>query len=279
MSPLPPVPPGPAAPDTDAPPEAAPALLWAVGSGPDVRRRLLQRVAASARAAQAFTTVRERDAVSEAFAPGVAVRSLYRAAASGPRRAGEAEWVRLIDLAPGAQAELPRAPRSRRREWLVLQGDVELAGLALGRLDYHAALADAAAPPDTLRAGADGARLYLRESDLPLDAARTDRERPAAWRDFGPGLRRRVLWTDGVQAALLFDAAPGAGVPGHGHGHDEECLMLAGEVFLDDTLLCTGDWQLAPAGQAHHQGVQTDVGGLIYAHGDLHLDLKPQPAP
>jgi quercetin dioxygenase-like cupin family protein len=83
-----------------------------------------------------------------------------------------------------------------------------------------------------------------------------------------------VLWTDGAEAAMLYDTLPGAAVPGHGHRHDEECLMLDGEVFLDDVLLRRFDWQLAPAGTAH-AGVATDTGGVVFAHGDLDLDLHP----
>ena len=71
---------------------------------------------------------------------------------------------------------------------------------------------------------------------------------------------------------MLYRAAPGAVVPQHRHGRDEECLMLEGEVFLDDLLLRCGDYQLAPAGTGH-AGVSTATGGLLYAHGDLELDF------
>ena len=57
---------------------------------------------------------------------------------------------------------------------------------------------------------------------------------------------------------------------GHDHGHDEECLMLQGELFLDDVLLQEGDYQLAPAGTSHRI-TETDTGVVIYAHGDLDL--------
>ena len=32
-------------------------------------------------------------------------------------------------------------------------------------------------------------------------------------------------------------------MPQHTHGHDEECLMVQGELFLDDLLLQEGDYQ------------------------------------
>ena len=74
------------------------------------------------------------------------------------------------------------------------------------------------------------------------------------------------------QAALLYLADPGAQVPVHTHGHDEECLMVQGELFLDDLLLQAGDYQLAPAGTGHRI-TETDTGVVIYAHGDLDLQF------
>ena len=73
----------------------------------------------------------------------------------------------------------------------------------------------------------------------------------AGWPAFAPGIRRRVLWQRDGQAALLYHAQAGAQVPHHTHGHDEECLMVQGELFLDDVLLQPGDYQLAPAGTGH----------------------------
>ncbi len=69
---------------------------------------------------------------------------------------------------------------------------------------------------------------------------------------------------------MLYRTAAGAEVPRHSHGHDEECLMVQGELFLDDVLLQAGDYQLAPAGTAHRT-TATDTGVIIYAHGDLDL--------
>jgi quercetin dioxygenase-like cupin family protein len=71
---------------------------------------------------------------------------------------------------------------------------------------------------------------------------------------------------------MLYWAQPGAQVPLHTHGHDEECLTLQGEIFLDDVLLQAGDYQLAPAG-SRHRITETDAGAVIYAHGDLDLNF------
>ena len=41
---------------------------------------------------------------------------------------------------------------------------------------------------------------------------------------------------------------------------------------FDDQLLQPGDYQIAPAGTAHG-GLCTDTGVLLFAHGDLDLDV------
>jgi quercetin dioxygenase-like cupin family protein len=125
-----------------------------------------------------------------------------------------------------------------------------------------------------LLAGPQGAQVFVRESPRPPrpgEPAQTVRDAEAGWPDFAPGVRRRVLWQGDGQAALLYHTQPGAAVPHHGHHHDEECLMLQGDLFLDDLLLRAGDYQLAPAG-SEHRVTQTDTGVVLYAHGDL--DLK-----
>jgi hypothetical protein len=45
-------------------------------------------------------------------------------------------------------------------------------------------------------------------------------------------------------------------------------MMLGGEAFIGDTLLRSGEYQLAPQGSRHGE-VHTDVGALFYVHGSL----------
>ena len=49
--------------------------------------------------------------------------------------------------------------------------------------------------------------------------------------------------------------------------------MVAGELYLDDTLLLEGDYQLAKASSGHVV-THTDTGVVLYAHGDLDLAFK-----
>lgn len=248
-----------------------------------LRERVLGRVARSARQSRGFVTVRRKDAPAEALAPGVLARTLY-AGHAGAGRPGEPRRVRLLELAPhacwaAATPGLMVTPDSAS-EWLLLAGSLRLqptgpvAPIELSARDFHR-LADGPLPQ--VRAGAAGATVYLREAPAGAGPARaagaTVRDSEAPWDDFAPGIRRRVLWTDGSQAALMYHALPGAQVPRHGHGHDEECLMLEGDIFLDDVLLRQGEYQLAPAG-SEHGGVTTDTGLLLFAHGDLALDVR-----
>jgi len=234
---------------------------------PSLRARLLARVAASARASRAFLTVRGAEGNSEGLADGVFARTLY-AAAGAARRAGEPTRVRLLTLAPHAQWQ--RAADGERSEWLLLRGSARLGDAALGALGYRFATAGESC---AVEAGAEGARIYLRESAAaPADVPVVDADAPQAWLDFAPGIRRRLLWTADGEASMLYRADAGASVPQHGHRRDEECLMVEGELFLDDVLLRDGDYQLAPAGTAH-ASVLADSAAIVFAHGDLDLAI------
>ncbi|MBL0729027.1 cupin domain-containing protein [Piscinibacter sp. HJYY11] len=241
-------------------------------STPDLRTRLMARVAASHAAEAGLVTTRRARAPHAVLAPGIMAQTLYRGAGHRP---GEPLRVRLIELAAGARLDAKALANeavllTRHREWLVLAGQVQSDAGCFGPRDYHVTPAGVATPgwqADT------AALLFLRESAVPSHArgsTLTVRDAEAGWPEFAPGIRRRVLWAHDGQAALLYRAEAGAAVPRHSHGHDEECLLIDGELFLDDVLLQAGDYQLAPAGSGH-QLTHTDTGVVIYAHGDLDM--------
>lgn len=235
-----------------------------------LRRRLLGRLAASKAASASMVTMRLRQLGSEHAAAGVSVRTLYAAPSDRPLRPGEPVRTRLVELQPGAHWTGPGT--AHHREWLLLRGGASVGGAALEVRDYHVTPAGLAAEAVH---SATGALFFLRESVLPAHGsgeAFTVRDAQADWPDFAPGIRRRVLWQHEGQAALLYHAEAGASIPLHTHGHDEECLMVQGELFLDDILLQEGDYQLAPAGTGHRV-TETDTGVVLYAHGDLDLNF------
>ncbi|MCE4553426.1 cupin domain-containing protein [Roseateles cellulosilyticus] len=224
--------------------------------------RLGERLQRSLQAEAGMVTVRLRHSRAED-----GLRWLYRAPADRPLRPGEPRAACFVDVP--AQGFMQFEPSAGPREFLVLDGEVEIDTEALVARDYLLLPGGNAARLVSL----GGARVFMREGDATVAAQRTlVRDRDAGWPEFAPGIRRRVLWSAGGQAALLYHADAGASVPVHRHGHDEECLMVQGELFLDDVLLQQGDYQLAPAGTGHCI-TETDTGVVIYAHGDADLQF------
>ncbi len=226
--------------------------------------RLGERLERSLKAEQGMVTVRRRRTQPQALADGVQQRWLYRAPTGRAPRPGEPRAASVIELKAGGRLQLPAGGPC---EFLVLRGSVEIDGERLSLRDFL--LLPAGSTP--LLTSSDGAHVFVREAEGEGAVERAlVRDQEAGWPEFAPGIRRRVLWSGGGQAALLYRADPGASVPNHSHGHDEECLMVQGELFLDDVLLQTGDYQLAPAGTGHRI-TETDTGVVLYAHGDLDL--------
>lgn len=245
------------------------ARAWETPVNPDTRGglggRLASRLQASLDAERGMVTVRRRHQRGQAPVDGVLQRELYRAPAGRALRPGEPRVASVVEMAPGARLALPAGGV---REFLVVQGSVEVDQEFLGLRDFLLLPAGHAVQLTS----ADGAQVFVREADGQQPARHLVRDAEAGWPAFAPGIRRRVLWTADGQASLLYQTDPGASVPLHQHGHDEECLMVEGELFLDDLLLQQGDYQLAPAGTGHRI-TETDTGVILYAHGDLDLQF------
>lgn len=247
-------------------------------TGGALRDRVLQRVGRSAARHQGMLTVRRSHPPPEPIAPGVQRRWLHRAADAAALRPGEPVWLAIVELAPGARLMQGLALAGGGSEWLVLRGALRLESLSLGTLDHHRRAASDDEP--LLVAGEEGALVYLRHSGAQVARSATSRADGAAWEEFAPGIRRRILWQEGTEVGYLARAVEGATVPSHGHRHDEECLMLEGELFLGDILIREGDFQLAPAGRVHGL-VQAASDCMVYIRGDAELafDLgEPQAA-
>lgn len=225
--------------------------------GDALRARLLGRVEASHRHERQFQTMRREESAWSAMSAGAASRLLWSNALSS-------SWVVRLD----AGAALPADARFDLLEMVVLRGVPRLR-------DRSLRCGDAVLSPDSedwpVKASGSGALLYVRRSRVidpvqePLVLATLDE---AGWEDFAPGVRIRELWNGGERRSVLVRMRPGACVNAHSHGLEEECMMLAGEAFVGDTLLRSGDFQVAPQG-SRHGAITTDVGALFYVHGSL----------
>jgi quercetin dioxygenase-like cupin family protein len=236
-----------------------------------LRARLLQRVHASAAAARQMHTVRRGDRTEQRPAAGVTLVELYRATGVA-LRPGQPQRCGLVTLAPGSRWHPPPfgPPAGLQRQWFVLSGAATIGAVGLAEHGFHAEDTGTGMAPAPLTSTV-GATLLLREARAAGGALHpTPLTDP--WQDHGPGIQRRVLWQRGGHAAMLYRAAAGAVVPSHGHRHDEECLLLEGELFLDDILMLPLDYQLAPAGTTH-RNVSTEHGALLLAHGDFDLHV------
>jgi hypothetical protein len=222
-----------------------------------LRKRLLERVRASHAHESQFLTVRRDGGDWHVPAPGVRERELART---------DVAQSLLVELAAGAA--LPVAEGVGRVEVVVLDGAALLGATPLACGVAASAPNDAA---HSVCASDAGARLYVRRSFGQADP------RPVAcfstaddngWDDFCPGVRIRELDGSGERRSVLVRMRAGASVNAHGHALEEECMMLAGEAFIGDTLLRCGEYQLAPMG-SRHGAVSTDVGAVFFVNGSL----------
>jgi quercetin dioxygenase-like cupin family protein len=87
------------------------------------------------------------------------------------------------------------------------------------------------------------------------------------WKQFLPGIERKVLHAGDGLMTYLLRLAPGAVLPAHRHPVDEECIVLSGVLRIGTELEL-------PAGAFHlgrknlpHAAITTDLGAVIYLHG------------
>lgn len=239
-------------------------LVPAAAAG--LRARLLRRVDESVRRQAGLITVRAGQGSWHAVKAGIAAKSLWQ----GPHGASL-----LIEFAAGAT--LPVHRHHHLEEGIVLRGDLQLGEQALGPGDYHVS------PPGSRHgriSSRGGALAYLRGTALgrrgelvgellagllPGDGppVHTVFASDAGWEGVAEGVEQKILWRDGDVTSRFLRMAPGSRLPGHAHDGDEECMMLASDVFLGDLLLQVGDFHLAPAGSEHGE-VHSDNGAVAF---------------
>lgn len=233
-----------------------------------LRRRLLARAAASSAAAREVVRVRADQGTWRELAHGVRLKVLHE-----DRRARST----LVDLAPGAT--LPAHRHHEHEECIVLRGAAQVGDTEVRHGDFH--VAPAGSRHGRVRS-AGGALLFLRGVPMgdALGVARdligallpghgqatTVRAQDGDWHAWLPAIDVKPLWDDGGAHSLMVRMQPGGCLPPSALALDEECLVIDGEIVLDDTLLRAGDYQRTPAGSAR-LAATTDVGALFYLRG------------
>ena len=232
----------------------------------NVRQRLLQRVQASVIAESSRITIRSDQGNWRQIRPGVRAKTL-----DPDIRAF------LLDLEPGAS--LPMHRHHEDEECVVLRGSASLGEFKVSAGDYHMARSSS-------RHGRiyseTGALLYLRgipvghtaevardllTAFLPGEGSEiiTIHAHEGEWTDLAPGVASKPLYDDGKSYSSMVRIAPDSlwKPPVSMLAQEEECLLLEGDAFFGDTLLHSGDWQLAPAGVSSRP-VSTDSGALFF---------------
>ncbi len=268
--------------------DATAAELAPLPLGPDrtliLGLRLMNRVRRSAAAQADLVTWRREDGDWLPDAPGLRRRLL---------RCDSGVRIELIQLDP--HAHLPTPGNSLAQELLVVDGALVLQSPRLlhgvGVLGRHAHHVRGSGEVDGLQALDAGALLYVRHRLLPLDALDTGEASwwlqaqaasvpggggAAAWGGLCAGVAAASLFSQGDVVSGLVRVAPGAAMPDHRHAIDEDCLMLAGELFFGDILVRAGDYQKATAG-GQHVDCHSERGAEFYFHGVLPRDIVIAP--
>lgn len=103
----------------------------------------------------------------------------------------------------------------------------------------------------------------------PRHGLATVRREEGPWETIGPGVTRKLLWVSGNSQSALVRLEAGASVPGHGHQHDEECVVLEGSLCIgDDVVLHAGDFHVGARG-SRHAPAMSPGGALVYLRGAL----------
>ncbi|WP_228488304.1 cupin domain-containing protein [Caenimonas koreensis] len=139
-------------------------------------------------------------------------------------------------------------------------------------LDPDIAQALNAAQRATSSAGDDAAVERVRSrlmQNIAADSASHHTFVPAGqgpWRNFLPGIQRKVLQEQAGVMSYLLKFAPGAVLPAHRHPVDEECVVLEGTLRIGDHLLPPGSFH-AVRKDVLDCDSSSDEGCVIYLRG------------
>jgi quercetin dioxygenase-like cupin family protein len=183
----------------------------------------------------------------------------------------------LVRLAAGAS--LPVHRHRWAEEGIVLEGAVFIGAEKLEPGDYHLSLPGSRHARIT---SAQGGIAFLRGASLGGHGALLELlgglvphrgpppvTRPlgqGAWTHLAPGVEQHVVRDEGGKASRLIRMLPGAKASVHANNQEQECVMIAGDAFFGDLLVCAGDFYLAPMGNSQDI-VESENGALFFVHG------------
>lgn len=233
---------------------------------PALRARLLSRASASHAAQTGWLTVRARDGEWRDVKSGVRAKTLWTGAHSNSI---------LIEMQPGAS--LPVHRHASLEEGIVLAGGFQLDGKELGPGDYHMSHAGSRHGRITSR---QGVLAYLRGTSLGHTGAMigelvgallpgsgapavTIGVEDGVWEAIGDGVDSKTLCRDGEMVSRFIRLQVGASLPANRCAGEEECMMLEGDAFFGDRLVCAGDFHLTPA-EGERAVLMSDSGALLF---------------
>jgi quercetin dioxygenase-like cupin family protein len=118
-------------------------------------------------------------------------------------------------------------------------------------------------PPAADAAARIRRRVLMRVADSHAAVSMIDIRRAEGWQPLADKAEMKVLHDDGATMSWLIRMEAGAALEGHDHAGTEECLVLEGDVWLNDERHGPGDYQVAFAG-SRHGCVRTDHGCLLF---------------
>jgi quercetin dioxygenase-like cupin family protein len=234
-----------------------------------IRANMMSRVRASLAAGADLQVVRRDAGEWRRAAAGVRVKLL-----------SDGGDARSMLVAIDAGGTLPAHRHHGHEQCVVLRGRLQMGELELGAGDYHEA--PAGSRHDRLHSR-NGALIFLRGASLggswpeilrelitawlpgSRGKARTVRAGEDGWLEVRPGVRTRLLHGIAQQGSMLVRVQPGMQWSEEVSPIQEECLVIEGEAFLDDTLLRAGEFMHGALRQGRRE-VDSDVGATLYLH-------------
>jgi quercetin dioxygenase-like cupin family protein len=113
------------------------------------------------------------------------------------------------------------------------------------------------------------------EKSVPLQSHLTVHFSNDGWIDVMPLIEMKTLFESDSGKGVLFRFQPGARLPAHEHGTDEECVVLEGELCIgDDMVVRGGDFHLARRGIPHGD-LTSPTGALFYIRTGANFKFTP----